>query len=91
MSSKTKSAVAFLLMCLVLQMTLVPSTLANSTAAQMELQDWVGGGLGASTLCGIGIGVVAGSLFFLSGGVLGVVMAVAAPKAAAACIYWAIT
>lgn len=91
MGNSTRVFVAFFLFCLVVQAMLLPLAASKDGSGLLELDSYVASGATADTLCGIGIGLVAGSLFFLSGGVLGVVMAVTVPKAAAACIYWAVT
>lgn len=63
-----------------------PPTSFQDTHQAIELTE---GGSIAGTVCGFGIGVTLGAALLFSGGTAGLLVAILAPKAVAACIYYA--
>lgn len=91
MKVNSKLAVLFMTLLLIVQPVSILSSNSSEHAMTLgQLNATLGGSL-ASTLCGIGLGFIGGTLIFASGGAAFLIIAIAAPKAAAACLYWAVS
>ncbi|MEJ2079999.1 MAG: hypothetical protein P8020_14770 [Acidobacteriota bacterium] len=91
MKVNSKLAVLFMALLLIVQpVSILLSTAPEQAMTVSQLDATLGGSL-ASTLCGAGLGFIGGSLIFASGGTAFLLVAIAAPKALAACLYWGIS